>query len=121
MEHFEYCYLVHRAHEVLKLHEKAKAEGEEFYAADSFTPLKNGLMAQVLIREINSGEPVKLILRLRHTNDQKDREAMINDTLRVFFEKGCHRVPGHFVVNDVIEYVAYSDHVPEPVRPPTQK
>lgn len=121
MEHFEYCYLVHRAHEVLRMHEKAKAEGEEFFASDSFTPLANGLRAHALIREINPGEAPRLILRLRHAKDGKSYEELINTTLRAFFEKGCQRVEGHFVVDEVIEYVAYSEHVPEPVRPPAQK
>ena len=39
MEHYEFLYLLHRAHLLSKFIKKAEAEGEHFHVADAFAPL----------------------------------------------------------------------------------
>lgn len=119
IEHFEYCYLVHRAHEIRRMAEGAKSEGEEFHVTNSFTPLANRLLAQAVIRSIEAGSPDVIILRLRHPDDGKDWSQAVQGTQGKFFEPGFVRVPGTVKEEGLVEHIAYSDKVPAPLRAPT--
>lgn len=119
IEHFEYCYLVHRAHEVKRMAERAKAEGEEFHVSNAFSPLANYLMAHVVIRSISPGEPEVIILRLRHPDDGQDWLPKVRATQGKFFEPGYVEVPGVVREDGLVEHLAYSDKVPAPLKPPT--
>ena len=115
MEHFEYCYLVQRAHELVRFHEQAAKEGEEFHPVDSFTPLKCRLLAMALIRPLEKGGESALILRLRHPDGQ-DFSRVVAETQAKFFEEGYVLVPGSVLLDGLREVIAYSMKVPTPPR-----
>lgn len=118
MEHAEYCYLVHRAHELLRFHERAAAEGEEFHTIDSFTPLKCGLLATAVIRPITPGETNVIILRLRYPEDTEDFRKRVHEAQGKFFGDGYVVVPGVVALGGLFESLAYSSKVPEALKPP---
>lgn len=117
MEHFEYCYLVFRAHEVRRLQESAKAEGEEFYPVNSFTPLQCRLLAQAVIRGINPGEPDVLILRLRHPETDTDWLPVVRAAQSKFFDSDYTVVSEVLSCDGIVEHLAYSSSIPELVKP----
>lgn len=118
MEHPEYCYLVHRAHELLRFHERAAAEGEEFHQIDSFTPLKCGLLASAVIRPIAPGEANVIILRLRYPEDTEDFRKRVHEAQAKFFGEDYILVPGAVALGGIFERLAYSARVPEALKPP---
>lgn len=118
MEHPEYCYLVHRAHELVRFHDRAAAEGEEFHVIDAFTPLKCGLLASAVIRPITPGESNVIILRLRYPEDSETFRKQVREVQEKFFGEDYVIVPGAVALGGLYESLAYSARVPEAIKPP---
>jgi hypothetical protein len=113
MEHAEYIYLLLRAQEVQKLVRRAAEEGEEFFPADSFTPLASGLEAQAVIRPLQPKEPEALILRLRHRDDGVERTDLVRRTQHVFFPCPYTIIPAMLRERGWCEYLAFTTPVPD--------
>lgn len=120
MEHSEYIYLLLRAQEVQKMARRAAADGEDFFPADSFTPLTCGLMAQAVIRPIQLKGPEVLILRLRHADDGIDRTELLRKTQHVFFSHAYVVLPSVLRERGWCEYLAYSETIPDVPVPSVQ-
>jgi hypothetical protein len=120
MEHYEFLFLLHRAHLLRKYIAQAEKDGEEFHVSNSFSPLKSGLEAQAIIRKINlSDESPVLILRLRYRTKLKDGANLAAKAAHAFFEKDYTALPKPIDEGPWREHVYYSSDVPKPVTIPT--
>jgi hypothetical protein len=113
MEHSEYLYLLLRAQEIQKMSRRAAEEGEEFFPADTFTPLSSGLEAQAVLRPIQPNGTDALILRLRHRDDGVDRTDLVRRTQHIFFPGTYTVVPAVIRERGWCEYLAYAEPAPE--------
>lgn len=116
MEHYEFLFVLHKAHSVRKYIKAAEDEGEEFHVSDHFAPLECGLQAQAQIRKINlsDAEP-KLILRLRHRPKHPGGPGLAKKTADVFFNKKYEALPTPIKTPEWTEYVYFSDDILRPI------
>ena len=116
MEHYEFMFLMHQAHLLKKLFERAEAENEEFHVSDSFMPLKCGIKAQAMIRKINpDDEQPVLILRLRYDEDVLKGMEVATKTANIFFNNKFTKLPTLIKENGWCECVYFSPDVPQPI------
>lgn len=117
MEHYEFLYVLHRAHMLRKFIEDAERDGEEFHVSDHFSALKNGLEAQAQIRKINpSDKDPMMILRVRYKPGMLRGVEFAKKTAHVFFAGKYTTLPS------IIEGGAWTEHVffsPDVLRPVT--
>ena len=116
MEHFEFLYVLHRAHIIRKFTEAAENQGEEIHVSDHFVPLTSGLQAQAQIRKINptDKDPV-LILRLRYKEALEKGAEKALTAAHVFFNKNYKLVPKVIHENGWMEHVFFSDDILKPI------
>ena len=121
MEHYEFLFLLHRAHLLRKFIAQAEKENEEFHVSDSFVPLKSGLEAQAIIRKINLSDPEPvLILRVRYRIlFRHDALPLVQAAAKAFFDKNYTELPNYVEEGGWREHVYYSSDVPKPVTIPT--
>lgn len=117
MEHFEYAYLLTRAHFVKRLEDEARGRGEVFHASDTFEPLASGLEGQARIVVVAKDDGPLLVLRLRHHRDAGTPSAVVEESARRFFERAYTRLPPLQRDDGTVEHVFFSTNVPDsPVR-----
>lgn len=116
MQHYEFLFVLHKAHMLRRFIREAEDAGEEFHVSDHFDPLESGLEAQAQIRKINleDKEP-KLILRLRHRPKLPHGPSYAKRAADVFFSEKYERLPEPIKTSEWIEYVYFSDDILRPV------
>ena len=116
MKHYEFLYILHRAHLLRKFIEGAEKMGEEFHVSDHFSPLESGLGAQSQIRRINldDAEP-SLILRLRYPAGSAGGPKQALEAAHVFFAGKYTALPMAVEGDGWVEHVFFSPDVPRPV------
>jgi hypothetical protein len=116
MEHFEFLYVLHRAHLLRAYIEEAEKVGEDFHVSEHFCPLASGLEAQAQIRKINltDTEPV-LILRLRFRPDRIGGREEALKVAHVFFSGKYTEAPTPIEEGGWVEHVFFSPDVLRPV------
>lgn len=116
MEHYEFLYLLHRAHLLRRFIAKAEASGEEFHVADAFSPLESGVMAQAQIRKIHlTDDQPMMILRIRYRPSDSSGNEKARKAASVFFSEKCTAVPDPIDEDGWLERVFYSPDILRPV------
>ena len=121
MEHYEFLYVLHRAHMLRKYIEDAEREGEVFHVSDHFSVLKNGLEAQAQIRKVNPSDAAPMmILRVRYRGGTLRGDEFARKTAHVFFAGTYTTLPTTIEGSGWIEHVYFSPDVLRPVTMPDE-